>query len=130
MRVEISVDPVDGAHRRGDRSRELADWLRREDPLRGHVRLSPGAIDAEQMGAVTDTIAIAVGTGGAGTALARTLVAWISHRTTDVKLTLTRPEGTKLSIDAQRVDDPQAFIASVTDFLAEPPVERSSDETA
>jgi membrane-associated two-gene conflict system component 1 (EACC1) len=82
------------------------------------------------MGAVSDVIAVALGTGGAGTVLARALVAWISHRTTDVKLVLTRPEGTELSIDAHRVDDPQALIASIADFLDAPAAGRNSDETA
>jgi hypothetical protein len=126
MRVKILVD---GIHR-DDRAQELVAWLRREDRLRGRVQLSPATIGPGQMGAVTDTIAIALGTGGAGTVLARALIAWISHRTTDVKLTLTRPEGTELSIDAHRVDDPQALLASIADFLDAPPAEQDSDETA
>lgn len=126
MSVKILVD---GIHR-DDRARELIAWLRREDRLRGRVQLSPTTIGPGQMGAATDTIAIAMGTGGAGTVLARALVAWISHRTTDVKLTLTRPGGTELSIDAHRVDDPQALIERIADFLDAPPGERDSDETA
>ncbi|HEX5120579.1 MAG TPA: hypothetical protein VFW65_35820 [Pseudonocardiaceae bacterium] len=126
MRVQILVD---GIHR-DDQAHELIAWLRREDRLRGRVQLSPTTIGPGQMGSVTDTIAIAMGTGGAGTVVARALVAWVSHRTTDVKLTLTRPEGTELSIDAHRVHDPQALLASIADFLDAPPVERDSDETA
>lgn len=126
MQVKILVD---GLHR-DDRVRELIDWLRHEDRLRGRVQPSLAPIAPEQMGAVTDTIAIALGTGGAGTVLARALVAWITHRTTDVKLTLTRPEGTELSIDAHRVDDPQELIASITTFLDTPRTEQNTDETA
>jgi hypothetical protein len=124
--VEILVGGLHG----DDRGRELIDWLRRKDRLRGHVQFSPATIVPGRMGAVTDTIAIAVGTGGGGAVLACALVAWISHRTIDVKLTPTRPDGTELSVDAHRVDDAQALLAGIADFLDVPPAERNSNETA
>lgn len=59
----------------------LSDWLRREEELRGRVRLVTPAPGPEQMGSVSDALTVASGAGGAGAVLARSLAEWLKQRT-------------------------------------------------
>lgn len=56
------------------------------------------------MGGVVEVLAVAVGSGGACTALVRSLSAWAAHRRSDVSLTLRGDNGQTLKVDAKRVD--------------------------
>ncbi|MBF4995981.1 hypothetical protein IRT45_02295 [Nocardia sp. BSTN01] len=88
----------------------LSDWFGRDDALRGRVRQVqvPGP-EGHMSGVLLTALAVAVGAGGVGPALAKSLTAWLTHRRSDVKLTLTRSDGTQLKIDAYRVDSPQVL---------------------
>jgi hypothetical protein len=86
----------------------LEDWLRGEDVLAGRVRLAgsrPGQFD---LGALAETLIVAVGSGGAvgvvGAALAGALKAWLSQPgRSDVTLKIRRPDGTSVELAAKRV---------------------------
>ncbi|MGW5714969.1 effector-associated constant component EACC1 [Amycolatopsis sp. NPDC003865] len=98
--LRISVDD------RPDEIRSLADWLRREDQLRGRVSFRPAARPADgEMGGVVDVLSVAFGAGGAGAVLAGTLSTWLASRRADLKVTVTARDGAKVELDAHRVRD-------------------------
>ncbi|MFE6864978.1 hypothetical protein ACFVFS_00310 [Kitasatospora sp. NPDC057692] len=81
----------------------LTDWLRGEPGLRG-VGLSGPPPGAGEMGAVLDTVSVALGTGGGLSVLASSLRAWFAQpRRSDVRLKIRRPGGVTVELDAKRV---------------------------
>jgi len=115
MEIRISVADGDLAD-----LESLDDWLRGEPELAGLVRLDGLPPREGELGALAETIIVAVGAGGAittaGPALAGALKAWLSHRRPDVTLEITKPDGTKVKIVAERVRavDMQAMIRLVS----------------
>jgi Effector Associated Constant Component 1 len=93
----------------------LRDWLLRESPSLGRIRTVTSTGEPETMGALTDTLQVALGTGGAGAMLAGSVATWLSTRRADLKLRLKRPDGKELEVDAQ-VKAPEELIAR---FLSE-----------
>jgi len=74
------------------------------------VRSLSGPVDLQQadpkpgeMGSLTDAVVVAAGSGGAITAIAGALVSWLRHRTTDLTIKITRPDGSALEVDGKRV---------------------------
>ncbi|MFE9534710.1 hypothetical protein [Streptomyces sp. NPDC006691] len=93
----------------------LHDWLRHEDELRGRVswEASREGTDGE-MGGVLDVLGIALGSGGAGAVLARSLSTWLTHRHIDVKMTVTASDGRSVELDAHLLQgDVQALVREV-----------------
>jgi hypothetical protein len=66
----------------------LYEWLRRERGLAGAVRAVQSLPGNTELGGAISAVAVAVGAGGAGTVLARSLVAWIWTRRPSVKVTV------------------------------------------
>lgn len=103
MDIRISVidgDPAD--------LESLDDWLRGERELAGRVKLTGPPPRKGELGALTEALIVAVGSGGAitvvGAALAGALKAWLSQpRRSDVTLKIRRPDGTSVEINAKRV---------------------------
>ncbi|GAA2165045.1 effector-associated constant component EACC1 [Actinomadura napierensis] len=83
LRVSVADDP--------DALQSLFDWLRREDEFRGRLLLEPsgGGVGGE-MGGLLDVLTIALGSGGAGAVLARSLSTWLTNRHANVKVTVSR----------------------------------------
>jgi hypothetical protein len=101
VRVDVSVVIAgDGA---GDELRSLRAWLVEEDELRGRVRLRQRPPEPDELGAVDDVLIVALGPGGVATVLASVLITWIRHRTGDVTVKLTRPDGTSVDVTAKHV---------------------------
>jgi Effector Associated Constant Component 1 len=100
--VPVNVTVTAAGSRDSDELRSLRQWLVAEEELRGQVRLAapdePGSL-----GAVTDTLIVVLGQSGAAGVFAATLIAWIRHRTSDVRYKLTRPDGTVMEIAARRI---------------------------
>ncbi len=103
-----------------DADREsLWDWLRNEPELRGRLQLSaaPTPTPGEAMGAPTDLVvqvsAALAGAGAVWAALARSLSVWLVQRRSDLTITVTGPEGRKVSVSAKRVADPEQILRSV-----------------
>jgi membrane-associated two-gene conflict system component 1 (EACC1) len=93
--------------------RSLFRWLRRDDDLPGTtVRLAPAAPGPEHMGAASDVLVVALGSGGVGAVLARSLSVWVQHRTSDLKLTFRGEKGT-VELDGKRIKDPAAIIEAL-----------------
>ncbi|GIM89918.1 hypothetical protein Ato02nite_017110 [Paractinoplanes toevensis] len=74
------------------------------------VRNLSGPVDFRQadpkpgeMGSLTDALVVAAGSGGAITALAGALISWLRHRTTDLTIKITMPDGRTLEVDGNRV---------------------------
>ncbi|MFF8775374.1 hypothetical protein [Kitasatospora sp. NPDC015120] len=81
----------------------LTDWLRGEPGLRGVV-LTGRAPRPGEMGAVLDTVSVALGAGGGLSVLASSLRAWFAQpRRSDVRLRIRRPGGATVELDAKRV---------------------------
>ncbi|WP_157978280.1 MULTISPECIES: effector-associated constant component EACC1 [Nocardia] len=82
---------------------QLMDWLRDEDALRGLVRLTRAPIREGDLGGVAEILTVVVTGGATVTALARTLTTWLTHRRSDLNLTITRGE-VSVKIDGKRLD--------------------------
>ncbi|MFJ1562297.1 effector-associated constant component EACC1 [Streptomyces mirabilis] len=98
--------------------RSLLDWLHHEDELRGRVVLERAAPRSGEMGGLVDALVVALGSGGAGAVLARSLSTWLWQRRSDLKITITS-DGRTIELDAQRVPDVQALIREVGGLLGD-----------
>lgn len=82
---------------------QLLDWLREEDTLRGLVRLAQTPIREGDLGGIAETLTVVLGSGVSVTALARSLTTWLTHRRSDLNLTITRGD-VSVKIDGKRLD--------------------------
>lgn len=90
----------------------LEDWLRNEPGLRGSsLRRESAPPEPGTMGALADTLAVALGSGGAGAVLASSLGIWLSSRVGEVKLVVTGARGT-VELSATNVKDPESLLAT------------------
>ncbi len=90
---------------------ELYDWLRQEPEFRGRVTPVSREPRPGELGVLTDMLSVAVGGGGALTALATSLKAFFSQpRRSDVRITIRTPDGRSVEIDAKRVADVEALV--------------------
>lgn len=89
----------------------LRAWLTDEDALRGRVAVERQAPPAGHMGTITDVLLVAVGTGGAMTALARAVPLWLrSHA--EVVVELREPGGRTVKVSAKGAVDAPALLQS------------------
>jgi cysteine synthase len=86
-----------------DDLRSLRRWMLDVHDVRGPIDLRQADPRPGELGTVTDALVVAVGSGGALTAFASALVSWIRHRTSDVIVKVTRPDGSTLEYDGRRV---------------------------
>ncbi len=88
MEVTLTVT----AERAGDEARSLREWLLGQDELRGRVRLVESPPQPGRLGSVVETLAVALGPGGVATATATVVIAWLRRRTSDVTITVKKPD--------------------------------------
>ncbi|MGW5924548.1 effector-associated constant component EACC1 [Nocardia fluminea] len=88
---------------------QLLDWFRHDAALRGRVSASAARIRDGQMGDLYDVLMVAVGAGGLAPALTRSLTAWLIHRRSDITITLTRSDGTEVTLNSNRVKSPEVL---------------------
>ncbi|MFH9347853.1 hypothetical protein [Kitasatospora sp. NPDC017646] len=91
-----------------DDVRSLRQWLLEEDRLRGRVRLEEAAPAPGTLGAVLDTLTVALGPGGVATAVASVLISWIRRQRGNVSVKVTRPDGTVTEFSATHVSGLEA----------------------
>jgi Effector Associated Constant Component 1 len=91
--------------------RSLYRWLQREEDL-PNPTFMPAAPGPEDMGAVSDVLMVALGSGGAGAVLANSLSVWVRQRSSDLKLTVRGKNGT-IRLDGERIKDPVAVIGAL-----------------
>ncbi len=82
---------------------DLAAWLEADDELHGHVRREPAAVPDGALGATIAQLALSLGSGSAATAMASVVIAWLRRRTGGVAVRLTRPDGSTVELQAERV---------------------------
>jgi hypothetical protein len=87
----------------GDLTRSLRSWLVDRDELRGKVRLAAAVPPPGRLGAVVDTLEVVLGAGGAASVLASAVVSWVRQQRSDIRLTLTRRDGDKAELVANRM---------------------------
>ncbi|MET8903672.1 MULTISPECIES: hypothetical protein [unclassified Streptomyces] len=98
MRSLLAVDGSEGP----DSLADLRDWLSNEALLRGRVHVPPSAPDAGELGAWSDTLIVAVGAGGALTALARAVAVYVRQpRRSTVRVKVVAPDGTRTELTVQ-----------------------------
>ncbi|MEV5784735.1 MULTISPECIES: effector-associated constant component EACC1 [Streptomyces] len=108
--------------------RSLQTWLNDVDEVRGRAELREGPPVPGTLGPVVDGLLVTLGPGGAVTALATALVAWIRHRRSEVTLKVTRGDGASFEVSAKRVQLLSA--AELRGFVGELAAQLASDETA
>ncbi|MFD6666990.1 hypothetical protein ACFWDK_32110 [Micromonospora chalcea] len=81
--MHASITLVDD---KADQLASLYAWLQRDDELRGRVRSVAAELKSGDMGGVTETLTVALGSGGAVAVLAGTLSAWLSTRRTRISV--------------------------------------------
>ncbi|MHA6765571.1 effector-associated constant component EACC1 [Streptacidiphilus sp. PAMC 29251] len=89
----------------GDQLRSLYEWLAEVQQLRGRVDLSETPPEPGTLGPVLDALTVALGPGGAATAFATGLIAWLRSRRGDVHIKVTLPDRSSLELTAKRVSD-------------------------
>ncbi|MEV0679125.1 hypothetical protein AB0I60_21655 [Actinosynnema sp. NPDC050436] len=125
MRIDVEAE---------DRLAELeslAEWLADVDELRGKVQAVESAPPTGTLGPLLDALEVALGPGGAAAAVAASVIAWLRSRAGRITVTLERPDGTKVSVDAVRVrglrpDDVRAEVEGLLKAI-EPPDEVPGD---
>lgn len=81
--------------------RSLADWLNREEALRGRVRAVRPAAEPGRMGAAIELLSVALGSGGAGAVLVRSISAWLTQRRSEVSVSLKDADGREFQFSAK-----------------------------
>ena len=81
----------------------LKAWLSDTAELRGRVTGVELPPPPGTLGPLLDAIDVALGPGGAATAFATAIIAWIRHRSSSVKITISRPDGERVELEASRV---------------------------
>ncbi|WP_234534772.1 effector-associated constant component EACC1 [Streptomyces shenzhenensis] len=114
LRLQVSAEPgvETEAH-----LMSLRDWLAAEEALRGRVELLARPPQPGQMGAALDVLAVALGSGGAGAVLARSLSTWLVQRRADVTVRVSRSDGREVTVEVRRTSDPQAVLGAVGQLL-------------
>lgn len=94
----------------------LDGWLRGEPELAGRVRMSAPRPGDGELGAVTDVLMVAVGSGGALSVLATSLRTWLAQpRRSDIRLRVQGENGSVVELAADRVDA-EALLRQALEF--------------
>ncbi|MFD6989351.1 hypothetical protein [Streptomyces sp. NPDC059943] len=97
MRAVITVQGEGESH-------ELRNWLSQDPQLRGRIRagggedLFPGA-----MGVGADVLIALLAPGGVAAVFAGAVVAWAQTRRGSQTITITRPDGTEITVSSEHV---------------------------
>lgn len=87
---------------------DLWEWLRGERGLAGAVQAIRQPPGDRELGGVVEMLAVALGSGGAGAVLARSLTAWLQTRRPDVTVTVKTQAGT-VSVETRNLDRDQVL---------------------
>lgn len=72
------------------------------------------------MGGAVEVLTVALGSGGVGAVLVRSLCTWLVQRRADVTVTITVPGGHRVRVDVKRAGNPGAVIREVGVLLDRP----------
>jgi Effector Associated Constant Component 1 len=79
----------------------LADWLNSEDSLHGRVRALRPAPESGQMGTAVELLSVALGSGGAGAVLVRSICTWLSQRRAEVSVSIKDADGREFQFSSK-----------------------------
>lgn len=99
----------------------LEDWLLDEPGLAGCPIDRPvGSASPElgEMGALSEVLVVALGSGGMGVALARSLSVWLRTRVGDVTLRISTGQG-GIELEARNAKDAEALIKMITPLVSD-----------
>ena len=96
----------------------LAEWLASERELRGAVRTVASRIGETQLGAVTEIITVALGSGGAGSVLASSLITWLRTRPTRAKF-LIKSGDRSVELDIRTLEDVRPLLEQMLGAVAD-----------
>lgn len=83
--------------------RSLADWLNSEEALRGRVQPVRRVPEPGKMGTAIELLSVALGSGGAGAVLVRSISAWLTQRRSEVSVSLKDADGREFQFSAKSV---------------------------
>jgi hypothetical protein len=110
MDVEINISGSGDA----EELKNLEDWLLDEPRLAGCPVTRPAASpEPGQMGALSDVLVVAMGSGGMGVALASSLSVWLRTRVSDVSLRIRTKQG-EVELTASNTKNAAALIEAIT----------------
>jgi len=110
MRSLLAVDGSEGP----DSLADLTGWLSDETLLRGRVRVPVSAPGTGELGGWSDIVVVAVGAGGALTALARALTVYLQQpRRSTVRVKVVAPDGTRTEVTVEHTKN----LTAVEDLL-------------
>jgi len=95
----------------------LYSWLANENDFRGQVNARQQPIRPGEMGGVIDVLVVALGSGGAGAVLARSVTTWLTQTRADITLTIKSREGTQIKIDVNRAKDAEGVIREIGELI-------------
>jgi hypothetical protein len=116
LKVTMRVD--------GTQEPDLAAFLQTQPGLRGRVQLMT---DQSRPGGIAQSVATVLAEVGpaAATALGTALVTWLRHRTSNTRITVRRPDGSRFELNAQRVrglggPEVAELVAQLSESLGKP----------
>ncbi|MGW2089989.1 effector-associated constant component EACC1 [Streptomyces sp. NPDC001880] len=97
---------------------DLRGWLGRQRELRGRIQRGSAAArpTLDTMGAEAELITLLLAPGGVATVLAAAVVAWVQNRSGSQTVTITRADGTEVTVTSDRV---KGLTAQQTSELAQ-----------
>jgi len=113
-KVELSIDGPD----RLEELASLEDWLLNEPSLTDCPVTRPPAIPGRgDMGALSEALIVALGSGGTGAALAGSLSVWLSTRVSDLTLRIRTAKG-EVQFKARSSKDAKELIEAITPLVS------------
>lgn len=105
MRVVITVrsDEPDGRAVGANDVHGLRRWLAETPALRGRVGRDASPLDPGSMGAATEALVALLEPGGVASVFAGAVVAWVQTRRGSHTITVTRPDGSRISLSTSQV---------------------------
>ncbi|MEU0548773.1 hypothetical protein [Micromonospora sp. NPDC005979] len=103
MPLQVEVSSAEGDP---ETLQSLFAWLQKEEELRGRVNVRRPAVVDGEMGALADTLTMALGSGGAVAALIATMSTWLTVRRARIVVEVSTTGSTRrVEIDAKDAED-------------------------
>ncbi|MEE1754539.1 effector-associated constant component EACC1 [Streptomyces sp. SP18CS02] len=100
--MQIAITARDDGGRVG--TDDLRGWLGKQRELRGRVQRGAGEPPAPgTMGTATEFVTVLLESGGIVTVLVAAVVTWVQSRSGSQTVTITRPDGTQVTVTSERV---------------------------
>ncbi|MFF5447178.1 hypothetical protein [Streptomyces sp. NPDC012888] len=100
--MQIAITARDDGGRAG--TDDLRGWLGKQRELRGRVQRGTGEPPAPgTMGTATEFVTVLLEPGGIVTVLVAAVVTWVQNRSGSQTVTITRPDGTEVTVTTDRV---------------------------